>query len=458
MKEYDAIIIGSGQGGTPLAHKLADLGWSVAFIEKHYLGGSCINYGCTPTKTMIASAQAAHDARQAAKYGVHVGEVTVDLAEVVKRKDDLVRSWREGQQHHAKSRETLDLYRGHGRFTGPHTVSVNDETLTSNKIFINTGTRPRIIPLDGLEQVDFLTNMNIMDLTETPDHLLMLGGSYVGLEFGQMFRRFGSNVTIIEFMDRIIPREDADVSETLQAALEDEGMVFELGAKATRVDRTDDGLALTIEYRDGGIKVINGSHLFLGIGRSPNTDDLGLDAAGIETDEHGFIKHNDKLETTVPGVWVIGDVKGGPAFTHVSYDDHLVIYDNLVHDADRTIDGRIIPYALFTDPELGRVGLTESQAQEAGYTLKVGKIPMEWVARAIERSKTKGLMKVIIDADTDQILGATMLGEEGGELVQVLMVAMRNKIPWTQFEKEIYIHPTMIEGFFTLFDNVEAVE
>lgn len=457
MKKYDAIIIGSGQGGTPLAHKLADLGWSVALIEKEYLGGSCINYGCTPTKTMVASARAAHVARRAGDFGVHTGDVTVDLAQVVQRKDKMVRTWREGQQKNVAKRETLDLYRGHGRFSAPHIIQVNDETLRSEKIFINTGTRSRIIPIDGLEQVDYLTNRTIMDLTETPAHLIMLGGGYMGLEFGQMFRRFGSAVTVVEAKDRIASREDADVSEALQAALEDEDVAFELGAKVTRVDRTGDGLALTLENRAGGTKVLHGSHLFLGVGRTPNTDDLGLHKAGVETDEHGFIRHNEKLETSAPGVWVIGDAKGGPAFTHVSYDDHLVLYDNLINGKERTINGRVIPYALYTDPELGRVGLTETAARKQGYNLKVGKIPMKWVARAIERSETKGLMKVIINADNDQILGAAILGAEGGELVQVLMIAMRNRVPWTRLQNDMYIHPTMVEGFFTLFDNVESV-
>ncbi len=457
-KEYDVIIIGAGQAGGPLAHKLADLDWKVAFIEKEYLGGSCINYGCTPTKTMVASARVAHMARRAAEYGVQLGDVTVDLAQVVKRKNDLVLSWRKGQLGQVESRPSLDLYRGHGRFVDAHTVEVNGELLTSSKIFINTGTRPRIIPLAGLEDVDYLTNRDIMDLTELPESLVMMGGSYLGLEFGQMFQRFGTQVHIVEYQDRIINREDPEISESLQNALAEEGMQFHLGAKATAVSKTESGVALTIENKDGTTETVAGTHLFLGIGRTPNTDNLGLDKAGIETDKYGFIKVNNKLETNVPGVWVLGDAKGGYAFTHVSYDDHLIAYENLINDAGRTTDGRIIPYALFTDPEMGRVGLTETQARAAGYTLKVGKIPMEWVARAIERSETKGMMKVVIDAHTDQILGATILGIEGGEVVQILMVAMRNQIPWTKFYRDMYIHPTVAEGFFTLMDNVEDVE
>jgi len=459
MKEYDAIIIGSGQGGGPLAHKLADLEWKVAFIEKDHLGGSCVNYGCTPTKTMLASARLAHYARIGPQFGVHSGDVNVNLAEVVARKDKLVGEWRDGQNYHAESRPTLDLYRGHGRFTDPHTAEVNGEELTSEKIFINTGTRPRIIPIPGLDQVDYLTNRNIMDLKETPEHLLVLGGNYLGLEFGQMFRRFGSQVTVVELLDQIIPREDDDVSEVLQKALEDEGMVFHLGAKTTKVTKTSSGgIELTVEKKDGSNQTLSGSHLLVSIGRAPNSDDLGLDKAGIETDEAGFIKHNNKLETNVPGVWVIGDVKGGPAFTHISYEDHLIIYDNLIKGKNRTLDNRIVPYALFTDPELGRVGLTEKDAKAAGYKLKVGKIPMEWVARAIERSETKGLMKVVINADNDRILGATILGSEGGEVVQVLMALMMADAPWTLFEQATFIHPTLVEGFFSLMDNVQLVE
>jgi len=406
---------------------------------------------------MVASARAAHVARRGPEFGVHTGSVSVDLAEVVARKNELVESWRSGQQHHAESRPTLDLYRGHGRFTGPHTVEVNGQTLTSDKIFINTGTNPRIIPIPGLDQVDYLTNRNIMDLTETPEHLVILGGNYLGLEFGQMFRRFGAEVSVIELMDQIIPREDEDVAESLQAALEDEGMTFYLGAKASRVAKTAGGIEVTVSGKDDSTQTISGSHLLVAIGRTPNTAELGLDKAGIETDKAGFIKHNDKLETNVSGVWVIGDVKGGPAFTHVSYDDHLVIYDNLINGANRTISNRLIPYALFTDPELGRVGLSEKEARDQGYKLKVGKIPMEWVARAIERNETKGLMKIVIDAADDRILGATILGPAGGEVVQVLMALMMANAPWTLFKQAMFIHPTLVEGFFSLMDNVEAV-
>jgi pyruvate/2-oxoglutarate dehydrogenase complex dihydrolipoamide dehydrogenase (E3) component len=456
MTSYDAIVIGAGQGGPPLAHKLADLGQRVALVEREHLGGSCINYGCTPTKAMIASARIAHYARRGPEFGVHTGDVRIDLREVVARKDALVRQWRDGQQGHVDRRDTLDLYRGHGRFTGPHEVEVNGETLTSDRIVINTGTRPRILPIAGLDEIEVLTNRNIMDLTEVPEHLIVLGGNYLGLEFGQMFRRFGSEVTVVEINGQITPREDEDVAKTLQQALEEEGIRFHFGTSASRVTKTAQGIEVTLEPRGGGAgTTLEGTHLLMSIGQVPNSDDLGLDAAGVETLEGGWIKTNGRLETNVPGIWALGDVKGGPAFTHVSYDDHLVIYDNLIEGKDRSIDGRILPYALYTDPELGRVGLSEKEAREAGYRLKVGSIPMEWVARAIERSETKGMMKVVVNADNDRILGAAILGAEGGELIQTIMTLMLADAPWTLFEKRMFIHPTLTEGFFSLMDSVK---
>ena len=456
MKSYDAIIIGSGQGGVPLATNLAELGWRVALIEKGQLGGSCINYGCTPTKTMISSARIAHYARVAPEFGIHTGPVKVDMAEIVARKNEIVDSFRSGIEDQVENSPKLTLYRGHGRFTTPHEVEVNGEKLASDKIFINTGTRPRILPIPGLDQVEVLTNRNIMDLKEVPAHLIALGGNYLGLEFGQMFRRLGSEVTVVELGDQIIPREDPEVSESLKEALEGEGMTFHLGAKTTKVAKTPGGLEIVIEKKDGTTQTLKGTHLLVSIGQVPNSDDLGLEKAGVATDKFGFVQHDGKLETNVPGVWVLGDVKGGAAFTHVSYDDYLVIYDNLVNGKNRTIDNRQIPYALFTDPELGRVGLTEREARAKGYRLKIGSVPMAYVARAIERAETNGLMKIVINADNDRILGATILGPDGGELVQILMALMMADAPWTLFENAMFIHPTLAEGFFALMANVEA--
>ena len=457
MKTYDAIIIGSGQGGVPLATNLAELGWRMALIEKGQLGGSCINYGCTPTKTMISSARIAHYTRVGPEFGIHPGLVQVNMAEVVARKNEIVDSFRSGIEDQVENNPKLTLYRGHGRFTAPHEVEVNGEKLTSDKIFINTGTRPRVLPIPGLDQIEFLTNRNIMDLKAVPAHLIALGGNYLGLEFGQMFRRLGSEVTVVELGDQIIPREDPEVSESLKEALEGEGMIFHLGAKTTKVAKTPDGLEIVVEKNDGTTQTLKGTHLLVSIGQVPNSDDLGLDKAGVATDKFGFIQHDGKLQTSVSGIWVIGDVKGGPAFTHVSYDDYLVIFDNLVNGKSRTIDNRIVPYALFTDPELGRVGLTEREARAKGYRLKIGSVPVAYVARAIERSETKGLMKIVINADDDRILGATILGPDGGELVQILMALMMADAPWTLYENAMFIHPTMAEGFFSLMGNVEAV-
>lgn len=454
MDTYDAIIIGSGQGGTPLAHKLADLDWKVALLEREHLGGSCVNYGCTPTKTMIASARAAHVARTSARLGVHATEVRVDLGEIVDRKNRMVMESRNGQERHTKSRPSLDLYRGHGRFAAPDTVAVEDVLLKSEKIFIDSGTRPRIPRIDGLRDVPYLTNRSIMDLNEIPDHLIILGGSYIGLEFGQMFRRFGSRVSVIEHNERIIHREDPEVSEALHQKLMSEGLDFFLGKAAKAISSTNGDITLSLSSGE----VIDGSHLLVAAGRDPNTDDLGLEAAGVETDNFGFIRVNDRLETNVPGIWAIGDVKGGPAFTHISYDDHLIIFDNLVHELDRSIRDRVVPYALFTDPELGRVGMTEAQARESGRRLKVGRIPMSRVARALERDETAGLMKVVVDADTDCVLGAAVLGPEGGEVVQIFTTLMLADAPWTVLKRAVYIHPTLAEGLFALFEQVSLVE
>jgi pyruvate/2-oxoglutarate dehydrogenase complex dihydrolipoamide dehydrogenase (E3) component len=456
LKTYDAIVVGSGQGGVPLATNLADQGWRVALIEKGQLGGSCINYGCTPTKSMVSSARIAQAARRAPEFGIHPGKIAVNMAEIVARKNEIVESFRSGIEDRVANDPNLTLYRGQAKFTGPHEIAVNGETLASDKIFINTGTRPRILPIPGLDQVTYLTNRNIMELDEVPAHLIALGGNYLGLEFGQMFRRFGSEVTVVELNDQIVPREDAEISASLKEALEDEGMNFHLGARTTKIAKTPDGVAVTVEKKDGTSETLKGSHLLVCIGQMPNSDDLGLDQAGIETDQAGFIKHNGKLETNVPGVWVLGDVKGGPAFTHVSYDDYLVIYDNLVNGKDRTIDNRVLPYALYTEPELGRVGLSEQEARKAGYRLKIGSVPMSYVARAIERGETNGLMKIVINADNDRILGAAILGPDGGELVQILMALMMADAPWTLFQNAMFIHPTLAEGFFSLMANVEG--
>lgn len=456
MKEFDAIIIGAGQAGSPLAHNLADTGWTVALIERKHLGGSCINYGCTPTKKMLASAKIAQHARRAPDYGVQTGEIKVDLQKIKAMKDQLVQEWRQGQEHHASDRPNITLYRKEARFTEPHVVKAGEELLTSQHIFINTGTRPLIPPIEGIKDISYLTNLNVMDLSQIPEHLLIIGGSYIGLEFGQMFRRFGSQVTVIELFEQLIPREDADVSQALQEALEAEGIRFLLHTEASHVDQDEDGsIKVTVESFEGSNRqTLTGSHLLVAAGRVPNSKALDLEAAGIEH-ENGWIKVDEYLETNVPGIYALGDVNGGPAFTHISYSDFQIVYHNLFNEDRKSTRNRIVPYAMFTDPELGRVGKTEKQAREDGRDIKVGKIPISWVARAIERNETQGLMKIIVDAKSDRILGAAILGPEGGELVQTLMTLMMVDAPWTTFYKAMFIHPTMTEGFFTLMDNIE---
>ena len=456
MPKYDAVIIGSGQAGNPLSQKLADLGWTVALVEKGELGGTCINTGCTPTKTMVASAQVAHYARHADRWGVRARDVSVDLAKVIARKNDIVREWRAGVQRKIQDRKNLHLYRAEARFLGPRRLRVGDSELESERIFINTGTRPSIPPLEGLDQVNYLTNASIMELRELPTHLLALGGGYIGLEFGQMFRRFGSEVTVVHNSGQILPREDADVAQELQKALESEGVQFVLDARATAVTKQDNHILLTVEA-GGKSRTIRGSHLLVATGRKPNTEDLDLPKAGVEVDRHWFIRVNDRLETNVPGIWALGDVKGGPAFTHISYNDHQVVYGNLVEGKSLSIKDRLVPYAVFTDPQLGRVGLTEKETRATGRRLKVGKIPTAWVARAIERGETAGLMKVVVDAATDQILGAAILSADGGELVQILEFVMRAGAAYTLLKGAIYIHPTMAEGFFNLMEGVKEV-
>jgi dihydrolipoamide dehydrogenase len=457
MDRYDAIVIGSGQAGNPLSQKLADHGWTVALIEKEHLGGTCVNTGCTPTKTMVASAQVAHYARHADVWGVQTGAVRVDLPSVVARKDRIVNQWRSSVEKKISDRKNLQLYRGAARFIGPHRIRVNQEEIESERMFINTGARPAILSLEGLDRIDYLTNASVMELRELPAHLLVIGGGYIGLEFGQMFRRFGSAVTIVHRDDHVLPREDSDVTEELQKALEKEEIRFLLGARPTRVDKQNGQIVLTVET-EGKSQTVQGSHLLVATGRRPNTDDLGLESTGVQLTPEGFVKVNGRLETNVPGIWALGDVKGGPAFTHISFNDYQIVCANLIEGKSLTTDRRLVPYAVFTDPQLGRVGLTEKEARAAGHKLKVGKIPMSWVARAIERDETAGLMKIVVDADTDKILGAAILSSEGGELVQILEFVMLGGASYKLLKGAVYIHPTLAEGFWTLMEEVKAVE
>ncbi|MFQ5899706.1 MAG: mercuric reductase [Candidatus Methylomirabilia bacterium] len=455
--KYNAVVVGSGQAGNPLSRALADQGWQVALLEKEHLGGTCVNTGCTPTKIMVACAQVAHYARSAAKWGVTTGEVSVALPQIVALKDEIVHRFRSGLEGQVERRDNLHLYRGHARFLDAHRIQIGDETLEAERIFVNSGAEPDIPAIEGIGKVGYLTNKTIMELRELPDHLLVIGGGYIGLEFGQMFRRFGSRVTIVQRQERVVPREDPDVAEELQKVLASEGIRFLLNANPTRVENRNGQIALAVETGQGS-ETLTGSHLLAAAGRRPATSELGLEKAGVETDQRGFVKVNSRLETNVPGIYALGDVKGGPAFTHISYNDYQIVHANLIEGKASSIEARVVPYAIFTDPQLGRVGMTEREARATGRKLKIGKIPMTWVARAIERSETAGMMKLVVDAADDRILGAAMLATEGGELVQIIAAFMLTGAPYTLLRGAIYIHPTLAEGFFSLMDQVQPVD
>src|SRR5438876_1352347 len=419
MNEYDAIIIGAGQAGGPLSTALAQAGQKTAIIERVHVGGTCINEGCTPTKTMVASGRVAYLARRAADYGVETGPVSVDMTVVRKRKRDIVESFRTGSQRRIVSAEGVDLLMGESRFIEPKVVEVHlntgeIRTLTANTIFINAGARPSIPPIDGIENVPKLDSTSIMELDSVPEHLLVFGGSYIALEFGQMFRRFGSKVTIIQRSAHLLSREDTDIADEVAQILREDGLEILLETSALHVTQNLNGSIEMAVRTAGGERILTGSHLLVAAGRVPNTDWLNVEAAGIQTDKRGFIRVNEKLETNVPGVYALGDVKGGPAFTHISYDDFRIIRTNLLEHGNATIRDRLVPYTVFIDPQLGRIGLSETEARDKGHNIKVAKMPMNYVARALEVDESRGFMKAIVEADTSQILGAAVLGIEGG--------------------------------------------
>ena len=455
---YDLIVIGAGQGGGPLAGTAADHGLSSALIEHKHVGGTCVNEGCTPTKTMIASARVAHLARRAADYGVETGDISVDLETVRQRKRDIVESFRAGSRSSVEGTDGLDLIEGTGRFVDDHTVEVtfddgSTEQLTADRIVINTGTRPTAPPIDGLDDIDYLTSTSIMELGSVPDHLLVLGGGYIGLEFGQMFRRFGAGVTIIDRGGHILSRETADVAEELKGILREDGIRILNETSMTAVAAHDGTITAHLDGPDAPNR-LEGSHLLVATGRRPNTDDLNPAAAGVDIDDHGFVQVNDRLETSTDGVYALGDVTGDPAFTHVSYDDYRVLRDNWFNGASKTTEDRIVSYTLFTDPQLGRVGLTEVQAREQGYDVEVAEMPMTHVARALEVDESRGLMRAVVDADTKQLLGAAILGIEGGEVMAVLQTAMMGEVPVTRLKEAPYAHPTLAESLNNLFADI----
>jgi pyruvate/2-oxoglutarate dehydrogenase complex dihydrolipoamide dehydrogenase (E3) component len=456
-EQYDDIVIGAGQSGGPLSTALARAGRKVAIVEREHVGGTCINEGCTPTKTMVASARVAYLARRAADYGVGAGPITVDMKKVRQRKREIVDSFRNGSQSRIESTKGVDLLMGEASFAGEKTVEVRlnaggTRLLRAERVFINTGARSSRPPLPGLEGVPFLDSTSIMELDVVPEHLLVLGGGYIGLEFGQMFRRFGSHVTIVQRGPRLMGREDADVADAVAEILREDGVEVLLETDAASVERRGDIVVLTVRTA-GEERALSGSHLLVAVGRTPNTDRLNLAAAGVETARGGFIKANQRLETSAPGIYALGDVKGGPAFTHISYDDFRILRTNLIEGGSVTIEDRPVPYTMFTDPQLGRIGISEDEARQSGRAIRVAKMPMSYVARALEVDETRGFMKAIVDADSGQILGGAVLGIEGGEMMAQLQLAIMGKLPYTVLRDAIFAHPTLAEAWNNLFSS-----
>jgi pyruvate/2-oxoglutarate dehydrogenase complex dihydrolipoamide dehydrogenase (E3) component len=461
IEHFDAIILGSGQSGDPLALALSAKGKRTALVERAYLGGTCSNYGCTPTKTMVASAEVADMARRAGEYGINVGDVKVDMAVVRERKRAMVLKWRAGDQDRL-DKAHVEIVHGEGSFVAPRQVRVKLNTggerlLSADWIVIDTGLRATPPPVDGIDSVPFLDNISIMELDTVPEHLLVLGGGYVGLEFGQMFRRFGSAVTIVQHGAQLLEQEDTDVAEAIAKLLEEDGIEVLLSTKAAKVAATagKTGVVLTVEA-NGKTRVIEGSHLLVATGRKPNTEALNLAAAGVKTDARGFVQVNDKLETSAPGIFATGDVKGGPAFTHISYDDYRVLKANLLDGGNRVTAGRMLPYCVFIDPQLGRIGLTERDAAKQGKKVRIARLPMSSVARAIETGQTRGYMKALVDAETDLILGAAVLGEDGGEIMSLIETAMMGGLKYQVLRDGIWAHPLFAESMNNLFAKFDG--
>src|SRR5215218_4764340 len=462
-QRYDAVVIGAGQGGVPLARALAKAGRKTALVEREHVGGTCINEGCTPTKTMVASAKVAYLDHRSADYGIQNGPVKVDMEKVRQRKRDIVESFRSGNERRIEETDGLDLLMGEAHFTGSKELEVqlNDgETLqlAADNIFINVGARPADPSVEGLDTVPTLNSTTIMELDEVPEHLLVLGGGYVGVEFAQMFRRFGSRVTVVQRDKQLLAREDIDVADAVAEILRQDGVEVLLETHAQRAEQTEDGKIWLTVHTAEGERTLSGSHLLAAAGRPPNTDKLNLDAAGMETDKRGFIKVNDRLETNLEGVYALGDVKGGPAFTHISYDDFRIIRTNLLEGGNATITGRKVPYTVFIDPQLGRAGLSEQEAREQGLNFRVAKIPMSYVSRAIEVDEPRGFMKAVVDADKDLILGCAVLGVEGGEIAAMLQIAMMGEVPYTTLRDTVFAHPTLSESLNTLFAAMDEDE
>jgi pyruvate/2-oxoglutarate dehydrogenase complex dihydrolipoamide dehydrogenase (E3) component len=457
MAEYDAIIIGTGQAGPALARRLVAADWKVAVIERKFFGGTCVNTGCTPTKALVASAYAAYLARRAADYGVTIGgPVGVDMKAVKARKDAISLPSRRGVERSLKQLKGCTVLEGHGRFVGPKRVQVGDEALTADKVFINVGGRAVIPPIPGLDQISYLTNSSMMDVDFLPPHLIVLGGSYVGLEFAQMYRRFGSEVTVVELAAHLIAREDEDVSRAIAEILKDEKIDVRVNSKVVAVGKHGNDIAVTLER--GGVKSqIIGSHLLLAIGRRPNTDDLGLDKAGVATNSRGYIEVDDQLRTNVPGIWALGDCNGKGAFTHTTWNDYEIVAANLLDNEARRVSDRITAYALYTDPPLGRAGMTEAEVRKTGRPALIATMAMEDVSRAFEKGETKGFMKILVDKETKQILGASLLGLSGDEAIHCILDVMYAKAPYPVLQRAVHIHPTVSEFIPTMLGDLRPL-
>ncbi|WP_316757124.1 mercuric reductase [Pedobacter aquatilis] len=460
MKHFDAIIIGAGQAGVPLAKNLALAGKKTAIVEKRLIGGTCINDGCTPTKAMVASAKAAYQAGNSEALGVKIGSVKVDLKKIKQRKDAIVKQFRTSSEKGIETTKGLKLFMGEAKFSGKKeiTIALNDggeEVITANWIFINTGAKTAIPDIEGLNETDFLTSTSILDLETVPEHLLVIGGNYIGLEFGQMFSRFGSKVTVLEKSASILSREDKDVSAALTEILEDEKIEVITNAQVDKISSTKKD-EITATVKSGKIKKnIKASHILVAVGRVPQTETLGLELSGVKTDEKGYIVVNHKLETNVKGIYALGDVKGGPAFTHIAYNDYTIVFRNLIEGTDYSTADRPVPYCMFTDPQLGRIGITEAEAKEKKLNYKVAVLPMSSVARGIETGETRGLMKAIVDVKSRKILGAAILASEGGEIMSVLQMAMEGGVTFDQIRYCVFAHPTYSESLNNLFMKIE---
>lgn len=459
---YDAVVIGTGQAGPPLAARATQEGWRVAVVERHLVGGTCVNAGCTPTKALVGSAKAIHAARRGDDLGFGIdGDIVVDMPRVKERMRGIAQASHDGLTKMLEGNDSIDLVRGHARLDGPNRVVVDDRVLDTDRVFVNVGARPRIPDLPGVDDVEFLTSTSILELDEVPDHLIIIGGSYIGLEFAQIHRRLGARVTVIEQGPRLISRDDPDVSDAIKEMLEAEGIEFRMNAECigfAPAEPSDEGrVRVDVDCADGPPQLV-GSHLLLAVGRVPNTDDLGLETTDVAVDERGYIEVDDQLRTNVDGIWALGDCNGQGAFTHTSYNDHEIVVANLFDDDQRRLSDRILCYALYTDPPLGRVGMTEAQARDSGRNVLVGTRPMSRVSRAIEMGQTAGFMKFLVDADTDELLGGAIFGLNGDEVIHLIADVMYAKAPYTTISRAVHIHPTVAELVPTTLQDLRPLD